>query len=463
MLKWLRHIIIGVFLVFTAGKTVAQNAMPDTVCLGTVRTYSVNDPSVPSTYTWKINGVTQTATANSISITWGTAGTFTLTVQERSAAGCYGDIQSGSIYVLPLSHIIIDTSVCANVFPYLWNGINITGAGNYDYVSPGYFGCDSTTTLNVITRPISTSLTKDTICANQVPYLWNGNSYTAAGTYAVTLTNSVNCDSIASLQLYLKPIPLFVINQPAPACAPATVNLTDPAITAGSDVGLVLTYWMDPAATIPLVNPASVSVTGTYYVNALAPNGCSVTRPVAVNVLIFAYIGGVRYTTINAVMNSPTQLNARSLGVSYSWSPPNGLSSSTIQNPFYNYDRQTEYRISITRDNGCITIDTLLVKVIAAVPPVVKSDLFVPRAWSPNNDGHNDKLFPLTVDIKELKYFRVFNRWGQLVFETNSIGKGWDGIFNGKPQMIDSYSWTAEAIGEDGKTIRKSGSSLLIR
>jgi hypothetical protein len=64
----------------------------------------------------------------------------------------------------------------------------------------------------------------------------------------------------------------------------------------------------------------------------------------------------------------------------------------------------------------------------------VGSDLFVPKAWTPNNDGHNDKLFPLTVNIRELKYFRVFNRWGQLVFETNIIGEGGTACYKENPQ-----------------------------
>jgi gliding motility-associated-like protein len=130
----------------------------------------------------------------------------------------------------------------------------------------------------------------------------------------------------------------------------------------------------------------------------------------------------------------------------------------------FDYDRQTEYLINITRDNGCITVDTVLVKIVTVVPTtIVKSDLFVPKAWTPNNDGHNDKLFPITVNIRELKYFRVFNRWGQLVFETNIIGQGWNGILQSKPAAMDVYTWTVEAIGVDGKYIKKSGNSVLIR
>ena len=150
--------------------------------------------------------------------------------------------------------------------------------------------------------------------------------------------------------------------------------------------------------------------------------------------------------------------------MSYVWSPPAGLNNSTVRSPIFNHNRQTEYTITITRENSCITVDTLLVKLSAAAPiPNIVSDLFVPKAWTPNNDGHNDKLFPLTVNIKELKYFRVFNRWGQMVFETNVIGKGWDGIFKGTPAIMDVYTWTAEAIGLDGKYYKKAGNAVLIR
>jgi len=146
----------------------------------------------------------------------------------------------------------------------------------------------------------------------------------------------------------------------------------------------------------------------------------------------------------------------------YTWLPPIGLNSSFLKDPVFNYDRETEYRINITIDNGCTTVDTVLVKIIPETPPVV-SDLFVPKAWTPNNDGHNDKLFPIAVNIRELKYFRVYNRWGQLIFETNIIGEGWNGILQGKPSIMDVYTWTVEAIGVDGKHIKKTGNSVLIR
>jgi len=57
----------------------------------------------------------------------------------------------------------------------------------------------------------------------------------------------------------------------------------------------------------------------------------------------------------------------------------------------------------------------------------------------------------------------IFNRWGQLVFETNEIGKGWDGVFNGRPQVTDTYTWMLDAIGEDEHHFNLTGNSVLIR
>ena len=107
-------------------------------------------------------------------------------------------------------------------------------------------------------------------------------------------------------------------------------------------------------------------------------------------------------------------------------------------------------------------MDTLVVNIdnpFGAFAP----NIFVPKAWTPNSDGHNDFLFPFMVNIRTLKYFRIFNRWGQLVFETNINGKGWDGIFRGKHQGADVYTWSVEAITIDGDIYKKSGNAVLIR
>jgi gliding motility-associated-like protein len=434
---------------------VATPVVTNTTCTASIGAINitVSGGSSPYTYLWN-NGAT---TPN---ISGLAAGTYTLIITD--ANGCASNIP----FTIGTNNIPIiataDTVACSNQLPFTWNNININAEGSYPFTTQGTAGCDSTITLNVKVNSISRSTTIDSTCANQ-PYTWNGNTYTTSGSYSVTLTNAAGCDSIATLILNVKPIPILIVNDPPPVCEPLTINLTAPAITAGSDPGLIFTYWMDSLATIPLANPAAVAVSGNYYIKALGANNCTSTKPVKVTVLIHKLIAGIRYPTITTGINTPTPLSARDIGLSYAWSPPVGLSSAFIREPIFNYNRQTEYIINITRDNGCITVDTVLVKLVAVPPDVVRSDIFVPKAWTPNNDGHNDKLFPLTVNIRELKYFRVFNRWGQLVFETNVIGSGWNGIFKGQPAVMDVYTWTVEAIGVDGKHYKKAGNSVLIR
>jgi gliding motility-associated-like protein len=428
----------------------------NTTCTASIGAISliVNGGTAPYTYLWN-NGVT---TPN---ISGLAAGTYSLAITD--ANGCTTNMPfTVGTNIIPVT-TTVDTVICANLLPFTWNNINVNTTGVYPFTTQNVFGCDSIIRLNVIVKLVTRSITVDSTCANQ-PYAWNGNTYTTSGSYSVTLTNAAGCDSIATLILNVKPIPILKINDPPPVCEPLTINLTVPSVTAGSDPGLFYTYWMDSLATIPLTNPAAIAVSGNYYIKALGANNCASTKPVKVTVLIYKLVAGIRYPTITTAPNTTTQLSSRNIGNSYVWSPPVGLSSAFVREPLFNYDRQTEYLINITRDNGCITVDTVFVKIIARPrDSLVRSDLFVPKAWTPNNDGHNDKLFPLTVNIRELKYFRIFNRWGQLVFETNIIGEGWNGILQGKPAIMDVYTWTVEAIGVDGKHIKKAGNSVLIR
>ncbi len=115
------------------------------------------------------------------------------------------------------------------------------------------------------------------------------------------------------------------------------------------------------------------------------------------------------------------------------------------------------YRASATTPGGVRNGATLSFTTISS------ADILVPSAFSPNGDGQNDLLVPIPVGIKSLSYFKIINRWGQLVFETKELSKGWDGNFKGVPQPRDTYSWVIEALDVTGKTIRKSGGCLLVR
>jgi gliding motility-associated-like protein len=90
-------------------------------------------------------------------------------------------------------------------------------------------------------------------------------------------------------------------------------------------------------------------------------------------------------------------------------------------------------------------------------------EIFVPKAFTPNGDGLNDIIRPICVGIKQLNYFRVFNRWGQMVYHTSEFGKGWDGTIHGVPQGVANFVYLAQGIDYLGNTIFRKGNVVLIR
>ena len=95
----------------------------------------------------------------------------------------------------------VDTTVCANKVPFTWNGISVTGSGDYPYSSVSSGGCDSTTTLHVTVTNLLTATVDTTVCANKVPFTWNGISVTGSGDYPFTSVSSGGCDSTTTLHV----------------------------------------------------------------------------------------------------------------------------------------------------------------------------------------------------------------------------------------------------------------------
>jgi gliding motility-associated-like protein len=166
---------------------------------------------------------------------------------------------------------------------------------------------------------------------------------------------------------------------------------------------------------------------------------------------------GIKYPVVQTSIGSTLQLAARTIGKDYVWKPSTDLNNAHIPNPVLMVKSDRLYLIEITSDAGCITVDTLEVLITKG------SRIDVPKAFTPNGDGVNDLLRPIVQNIVSLKFFRVYNRWGQLVYETKTIGQGWDGTFNGQRQPVETYTWAVEGVDADGKTIKASGKSLLIR
>jgi gliding motility-associated-like protein len=361
-------------------------------------------------------------------------------------------------------------NICSNQLPYSWNGKSYNSAGTYTYTTTNGAGCDSVATLILnVSQTITGPVDSLTVCANALPYQWNGITINAAGTYTATLKNVAGCDSIATLFVATQPLATATVSGGNPICTGQSTTIS---VALTGTAPWTLTYSDGSAShTItgilfsPYVLSVSPTVTTTYSMTSVSDAKCSNTfLNSSVTVTVTQSAQGMRYANVTATANVAKQLAARDLGVGYkyNWGPTAGLNFTDIRTPIFKYDKPVEYLITITPTTGCRVVDTLRVLVTSSAP-AIRSSLHVPNSWSPNVDGHNDKLFPLTINMKELYYFRVFNRWGQLMFETNILGNGWDGVFNGKAQAQDVYTWTVEAIGLDGVYYKQSGNSILLR
>ena len=199
-----------------------------------------------------------------------------------------------------------------------------------------------------------------------------------------------------------------------------------------------------------------VNQSGNYRALLYNNMGC-VALTEEVTVLIEAPRPGIRYPIEYAVVNYPHQLKARDFGIGVEWNPATFLNSTSSLVPIFNGTTDKLYTIQIETAAGCVTVDTQLVKVFKEVR------FYVPSGFTPNDDGLNDYLKPIPVGIKEFRYFRIYNRWGQLVFDLKNDPKGWNGKINGKLQPSQVVVWMAEGVGINNVVYIQKGTCTLIR
>jgi large repetitive protein len=146
-------------------------------------------------------------------------------------------------------------------------------------------------------------------------------------------------------------------------------------------------------------------------------------------------------------------------GLNFTWSSPTGIN---ISNPFsqkatITLNDDAQFYLKVTDAIGCEGRDTVFIKVYNG------PTYYVPNAFTPNGDGVNDIFRAIPVGMANTVYFKIFNRNGQLVFETNQYLKGWDGTFNGKQQPNGTYVWIVTGTDRDYKKVEMKGTVNLIR
>jgi gliding motility-associated-like protein len=208
-------------------------------------------------------------------------------------------------------------------------------------------------------------------------------------------------------------------------------------------------------ATVQLNTPQYV------FVEVLTSQNCVLQDSIFINVSSLNPLAVSASASPTIILpNESSQLTGLPIGAySYSWTPTLGLSNPSISAPQATLDQTTIYTLTVS-DGTCFGTDTVLIKVADSIcgAPFV----FVPNAFSPNKDGHNDKLYVRGPFI-ETFIFRVYDRWGELVWETSNLTEGWDGTFNGKLLDPDVYDYYLQATCVGGLENIIKGNVTLIR
>lgn len=218
--------------------------------------------------------------------------------------------------------------------------------------------------------------------------------------------------------------------------------------------------------TLPqLINAIASPRSNTSYIFSVTNAGCPNVYKDTFTVLVKPRIVVFAGNDTSIVANQPLQLEATvsdPAASNFNWTSGTGLSSTTIYNPVATLGPELgdyiTYIVRATNPEGCYGEDDVRITIFKTGP-----DIFVPSGFTPNNDGLNDKIYPICVGISKLEYFRVFNRWGQLVFQTSRIGDGWDGRIKGLIQDTNNYVYMVEGTDYTGRVIFKKGNIMLIR
>jgi gliding motility-associated-like protein len=407
--------------------------LPGTICKGQSVTFTIKDTSDVGTYSWDfgdgttapgISPVTHTFNINPLSgqttvslVLWSPDSTCAATVTQilniHPVIAAFNIAGNDSVYCL--NEPISVTNTSQNATSSTWNfgdGFTFTGTTPpvHSYASPGVYN------LSLVVSNSTTGCTD-------------------------TLIRTLTINGIPDAQAV-----------GGDTCLGSPVQLT----ASGG-----ISYLWSPAATLnsdTIYNPvATPNVTTTYMVVVWDANGCNDTA--YAEAIIYQPVDEVNWDT-TIVIGQTVQLNvSQGPGYSYNWSPSAGLSCTNCPNPIAQPLVNTIYSVTIEDDAGCFSVTSTFE---FEVKPLTTID--VPTAFTPDGDGINDFIFVNGLGIKKLIEFKIYNRWGQLLFETSDIKEGWNGFYRGKLQPVETYVYFASVeTWLEGEILTKKGSFNLLR
>ena len=392
----------------------------------------------------------------------------------------------------PVPSGTINISAPLGAYTYSINGVSyqisplFSGVppGNYTvYVQDNASGCISSngpTVINALpTPPNITLLYVDSISCNGLSdggaavqvtsggtppfvYSWSpmgGTNDTVTnlplGNYNIVVVDAAQCVVVQSF-IIAQPTALTIFGSFTPIdCELGTLGTVDVDVSGGEQPYLYT--WNIPSVSTDSISNLDI---GSYSVNVTDNNGCSIAYGTTIGIINDLL---VNINPADTSINPGTSFvaNAYSLGSDYVWTPIDGLSCTTCANPVVSPDSSGIYYVSVSDDNGCQGSDSMSVTV-----KLLCGQLFVPTIFSPNGIGPeaNNKLwvFGKVACIKRFS-FQIYDRWGEMVFESISILDGWDGNFKERPATSGNYVYKLSVLLFDDSIYNASGSLTLVR
>ncbi len=279
-----------------------------------------------------------------------------------------------------------------------------------------------------------------------------------SGVYYIKAVSAAGCMVSDKIVASITNPPVFTINQPATACYPDKVDLTNPALYTEANGHFTYTFFSDEALTNPLAYPKAIVKPGTYYVKATNESGCFSAAKIVVNYneppkLVLSQPRTI-FDNEFIDLTAPEITKGSSAFVKATYFEDQDLKR-PVQNPT-KMNRAGVYYVAIQSANGCISSAPITLTVLP------QPKIIVPTAFTPQKETNN-RLYPFLVSVKKLTSFRVYNKWGILVYESEAlVNGGWDGQFKSKMQPLETFSWFAEGIDLFGGKIQSKGKTILI-
>ncbi len=403
---------------------------PDTLCFESRQgvQYEVNN-TTNMTLSWSVDGgvIVGPNTGDDIVVNWNGDTIGEVVVSSISQYGCPGDDVSKRVLIGDsLSfNMKADTSICYG------DSIQIggTATAGYQYNWSPSTGLSNPTSSNPFAAPLDTT------------------------NYQLELTNLAGCPFTENVTLNVYPRIQGEVSVSPLICEGDTVQLQ--AIGGASyswSPSMFLNYDTIPN---PLAFPDSTTI---FTVDIFDQYDCVIERSIGVPVQqIPQFI--LEFDSVIFAGQSLQVLVNSSMNLLYTWTPPTGLSCTDCPNPEADPGITTEYQLTIADEFGCFQIDTtVLIEVIREFA------YFIPNTFTPNGDGLNETIGITTYGIKSIKEFSIFNRWGEMVYTTDQLKHGWNGMYNGKLQPANTiYVYRAVLERFTGSDIELTGKILLVR